>query len=153
MTFSAPTTFVLTASRGLYSAAGTCFSAAAWTTKSTPSKRSTEAIAVPDVTDEEADPIIRADVSRELRLLELIATEHDHATGRGLSQDCPDEAPTKGPGSAGHHDRYVLEESQRGRGARVIHSLHSFSCRACPHGKGGSRKHVVRRLSVRCFGR
>jgi hypothetical protein len=37
MTFWAPCTFVLTASKGLYSAAGTCFNAAACTTKSTPS--------------------------------------------------------------------------------------------------------------------
>src|ERR1035437_922671 len=37
MTFCAPLTFVLMVSKGLYSAAGTCLSAAAWTTMSTPS--------------------------------------------------------------------------------------------------------------------
>jgi hypothetical protein len=36
--FSAPITFVLIASNGLNSAAGTCLSAAAWTTTSMPSK-------------------------------------------------------------------------------------------------------------------
>ena len=36
MMFSAPMMFVLTASKGLYSQAGTCLSAAAWTTMSTP---------------------------------------------------------------------------------------------------------------------
>ncbi len=34
--FSAPTMFVLTASKGLYSQTGTCFIAAAWKTTSVP---------------------------------------------------------------------------------------------------------------------
>ncbi len=38
ITFCAPRTFVFTNSKGLYSAAGTCLSAAAWMTTSTPSK-------------------------------------------------------------------------------------------------------------------
>ena len=54
MTFSAPITLVLIHSIGLYSAAGTCFSAAACTTISMPAKSAVEALAVANVADEVA---------------------------------------------------------------------------------------------------
>ena len=54
ITFSAPWMLVLMHSMGLYSAAGTCLSAAAWMTKSTPLIACIEALAVAHVADEDS---------------------------------------------------------------------------------------------------
>ena len=74
-TFSAPMTFVWTASNGLYSQAGTCLSAAAWTMTSTPRSRRPQALAVADVADQVAHARVVVDRALQLVLLELVAAE------------------------------------------------------------------------------
>ena len=69
ITFSAPITLVLMHSNGLYSAAGTCFSAAAWTTMSTPSQRPPQPGLVAHVADEPAHHV--AVLDERMALLHL----------------------------------------------------------------------------------
>jgi hypothetical protein len=69
------------ASKGLYSAAGTCSSAAAWTTTSTV-ERARQPLPIPNVPDEEPQPRIGADLLLELVLLEFVAAEDDHTAAR-----------------------------------------------------------------------
>ena len=71
--FSAPRMLVWTASNGLYSEAGTCFSAAAWTTTSTPRSRPFRRSTVADVAEQEAQPAVAVEAALHLRLLELVA--------------------------------------------------------------------------------
>ena len=58
MTFSAPRTLVCTASNGLYSHAGTCLRAAAWTITSTPRVAMPQAVAVAHVAEEEPQAVV-----------------------------------------------------------------------------------------------
>ncbi len=53
--------FVCTASKGLYSQAGTCFSAAAWMITSTPRVACCEALEVAHVAEQEAHALVVAE--------------------------------------------------------------------------------------------
>ncbi len=72
-TFSAPITFVCTASKGLYSHAGTCFSAAAWTITSTPRSRLRQPLETADVAEQEPNPLLALEAALQVVLLELVA--------------------------------------------------------------------------------
>ncbi len=84
-TFSAPSTLVWMHSEGLYSAAGTCFRAAAWMTISTPRRARVEALAVAYVAQEEAHLCVG-------RLVELLAQLQLHVAAsirRGMDDHLP----------------------------------------------------------------
>ncbi len=110
MTFVAPTTFVLIASIGLYSQAGTCFSAAAWTTTSTPLNGALQPVAVAHVADEVAEwpPVGVGETGPHLVLLQLVAAEDDQLLGLLLPGKDFDEFAAEGAGAAGHENNAVF---------------------------------------------
>ena len=68
-------TLVGTASKGLYSPAGTCLRAAAWMTMSTPSKASLRPVAVAHVADEVAQAVVIVAADAHHVLLQLVSAE------------------------------------------------------------------------------
>ena len=74
-------------SNGLYSAAGTCFSAAAWMTMSMPSSARRSRVLVAHVADEIAQRRIlgRREVLRHLVLLQLVARIDDQPLDVGIA--------------------------------------------------------------------
>ena len=116
ITFSAPMTFVCTASNGLYSHAGTCLSAAAWTMTSTPR------VAIRSRSRSRTSPISRRmrgsdERARELGLLELVAAERPDRLDVVALEDGPHERGAERAGGAGHEQGFSGEVHYDGRRA------------------------------------
>jgi hypothetical protein len=80
---------------------------------------SRQAVAVTDVTDEEAQARVVAEHLADLVLLQLVAGEHHDPGGVQVVQGVAEERLAERPGGSGHEDR---------RSTQNAHEIYSWGC-------------------------
>ncbi len=126
MTFCAPRTLVLMHSKGLYSAVGTCLSAAVCTTMSIPSiaRRSRSASRVSLIKKADRGVLGGGKQLRHFKLFELIARKNDEPFDRRKPRENGfDEGLAKGAGAAREQDTRLRRENGCGKAAFMAQRL------------------------------
>ena len=108
ITLLLPRMLVLIASIGLYSQAGTCLSAAAWTTISTPCMARRRRSLVAHIADEVAQARVVEAADAHFMLFELVPAEDDQLGRMVLRQHDLDEFLAERAGAAGDQDDFIV---------------------------------------------